>query len=179
MTICTFSIKSLVWLILYDTLIAKKYEKQNKVYQTHLCGFFPCDYLCPNHSPLTITPSSSLNSSMTPTLQGQQVPMADMGYGSGGGIGAPAGGVRLYPSVQVGDLLPKPTTPTPTPPSPSLHPLPPSLSLSLPPLPLLSNHSASWVVRCHGQTEAVKVPFHLNGLRYVSLMSKCFIDGHA
>ncbi|KAK8400818.1 hypothetical protein O3P69_002536 [Scylla paramamosain] len=32
--------------------------------------------------------------------QGQQVPMADMGYGSGGGIGAPAGGVRLYPSVQ-------------------------------------------------------------------------------
>ncbi|XP_050736067.1 catenin delta-2-like isoform X3 [Eriocheir sinensis] len=32
--------------------------------------------------------------------QGQEVPMADMGYGSGGGIGAPAGGVRLYPPVQ-------------------------------------------------------------------------------
>lgn len=74
--------------------------------------------------------ASSLNFSMTPILQGQQVPMADMGYGSGGGIGAPAGGVRLYPSVQVGDLLPQPTTPTPTPLSPSLHPLCFTLSTS-------------------------------------------------
>lgn len=47
--------------------------------------------------------------------------MADMGYGSGGGIGAPAGGVRLYPPVQVGDLLPPPATPTPAPTPYPLH----------------------------------------------------------
>ncbi|XP_071533501.1 uncharacterized protein p120ctn isoform X3 [Panulirus ornatus] len=32
--------------------------------------------------------------------QGQEVPMADMGYGSSGGMVPPAGGVRLYPPVQ-------------------------------------------------------------------------------
>nr|XP_045584609.1 uncharacterized protein LOC123746850 isoform X3 [Procambarus clarkii]XP_045584610.1 uncharacterized protein LOC123746850 isoform X3 [Procambarus clarkii]XP_045584611.1 uncharacterized protein LOC123746850 isoform X3 [Procambarus clarkii] len=32
--------------------------------------------------------------------QGQELPMADMGYGSSGGMGPPTGGVRLYPPVQ-------------------------------------------------------------------------------
>lgn len=57
--------------------------------------------------------------------------MADMGYGSGGGIGAPAGGVRLYPPVQVGDLLP---------PQPHQH-LPPHLPPS-PPAPLFPLNSS-------------------------------------